>query len=222
MEGLPDEAHALLLGDALTVAGHFGREHHVKTLVGRLRALLVGLPPEAAAWGHGILGASLRDLRRLGLTREATGLLEPGQQLLARPEKVPLSTQLGIAAGLALLGHLPEASAVFDRAFTTLAHFQGPLPERLTLARGLAGALSQAPVDVALPGLARLSEQLPGVTDSYNTNSHFCLSVVEFADALVLGHVGVGQGSGERTRRWLDEDEFLVRRRIHRELEEHP
>ncbi|ATB37124.1 hypothetical protein CYFUS_002545 [Cystobacter fuscus] len=222
MEGLPDEAHALLLGDALTVAGHFGREDHVKALVGRLRALLVGLQPGAEAWGHGILGASLRDLRRLGLLREATGLLEPGQQLLARPEKVPLSTQLGIAAGLALLGHLPEATAVFERAFTTLARFQGPMPERLILTRGLAGALSQAPVDVALPALARLSEQLPGVTDSYNTNSHFCLSVVEFADALVLGHVGVGQGSGERARRWLDEDEFLVRRRIHRELEEHP
>jgi hypothetical protein len=221
MEGLPDEAHALLLGDALTVAGHFGREDHVKALVRRLRALLVGLTPEAAAWGHGILGASLRDLRRLGLIHEATELLQPGQQLLARPAQVPLATQLGIAAGLALLGHQPEATAVFERAFTALSRFQGPMPERLTLARGLAGALSQAPVEVALPALARLSEQLSEVTDSYNTNSHFCLSVVEFADALVLGHVGVGQGSGERTRRWLDEDEFLVRRRIHRELEEH-
>jgi hypothetical protein len=222
MEGLPDEPHALLLGDALTVAGHFVREDHVKALVGRLRALLVGLKPEAEAWGHGILGACLRNLRRLGLTHEATALLEPGQKLLARPAKVPLSTQLGIAAGLALLGQMPEATAVFDRAFASLANFQGPMPERLTLARGLAGALSQAPVEVALPALARLSEQLPVVTDAYNTNSHFCLSVVELADVLVQGHVGGAQGSGERTRRWLDEDEFLVRRRIHRELEEHP
>jgi hypothetical protein len=222
MEGLPDEAHALLLGDALAVAGHFGREDHVRTLVGRLSDLLAGLKPEAVAWGHGILGVSLRNLRRLGLTREATGLLAPGQKLLARPDKVPLATQLGIAAGLALLGLQPEATAVFDRAFATLSRFQGPMPERLTLARGLAGALSQAPVEVALPALVRLSEQLPLVTDAYNTNSHFCLSVVELADALVMGHVGVAQGTGERTRRWLDEDEFLVRRRIHRELEEHP
>jgi hypothetical protein len=222
MEGLPEEAHARLLGDALTVAGHFGREDHVRALVARLRDLLAGLKPEAEAWSHGILGLCLRNLRRLGLTHEATELLQPGQKLLARPTKVPLSTQLGIAAGLALVGHQPEATAVFERAFATLSHFQGPMPERLTLARGLAGALSQAPVEVALPALVRLSEQLPLVTDSYNTNTHFCLSVVEFADVLVLGHVGVAQGSGERTRRWLDADEFLVRRRIHRELEEHP
>jgi hypothetical protein len=44
--------------------------------------------------------------------------------------------------------------------------------------------------------------------------------VVELADMLVLGHVEVARGSGERARGWLDEDEFLVRRRIHQELEE--
>jgi hypothetical protein len=221
MEGLPDEAHALLLGDALTVAGHFGRADHVTALTGRLRALLAGFAPDAAAWGHGVLGACLRSLRRVGLTREAAQLVEPGQQLLARPEKMPLVAQLGVASGLAMLGRMTEASAVFDRAFAALGGFQGGMPERLTLTRSLAGALAHAPVEQALPALARLSEQLPKVTDSYNTNTHFCLSVVELADALVLGHVGVAQGAGERTRHWLDEDEFLVRRRIHRELEEH-
>ncbi|MFP2927324.1 hypothetical protein ACLESO_19430, partial [Pyxidicoccus sp. 3LG] len=134
--------------------------------------------------------------------------------------KTPLPAQLGVAAGLAMLGRANEAATVFDKAFDSLSAAKGALPERLALSRSLAGALAHAPVDVALPGLARLSEGLPSVTDSYNTNSHFCLSVVELADSLVLGHVEVAQGTGERTRSWLDEDEFLVRRRIHRELEE--
>ncbi|QSQ27468.1 hypothetical protein JY651_22270 [Pyxidicoccus parkwayensis] len=219
LEGLPGEVHGQLLGDALTLAALFGRADRATALAGRLRKVLAGLPPESPAWGQGLLGVSLRGLRRVGLAREARELVDAAQGLLSKP-KTPMPAQLGVASGLAMLGRVDEALPVFDRAFESLAAAKGALPERLALTRSLAGALAHAPVEVALPGLARLSEQLPSVTDSYNTNSHFCLSVVELADALVLGHVEVGQGSGERARSWLDEDEFLVRRRIHRELEE--
>ena len=219
LEGLPGEAQGLLLGDALTLAALFGRADRALALASRLRKVLAGLPPESPAWGQGLLGLSLRGLRRVGLAREAGELVDVARGLLTRP-KTPLPAQLGVAAGLAMLGRADEATPVFDRAFDSLTAAKGALPERLALTRSLAGALAYAPVEVALPGLARLSEQLPSVTDSYNTNSHFCLSVVELADALVLGHVEVGQGTGERARSWLDEDEFLVRRRIHRELEE--
>lgn len=219
LEGLPGEVQGQLLGDALTLAALFGRADRATALAGRLRKVLSGLPPESVAWGQGLLGVSLRGLRRVGLAREARELVDATQGLLSKA-KTPLPAQLGVAAGLAMLGRAPEAMPVFDRAFDSLSAAKGALPERLALTRSLAGALAHAPVDVALPGLAKLSEQLPNVTDSYNTNSHFCLSVVELADALVLGHVEVGQGGGERARSWLDEDEFLVRRRIHRELEE--
>jgi hypothetical protein len=219
LEELPGEVQAQLLGDALTLAALFGRADRATALAGRLRKALAALPPESPAWGQGLLGMSLRGLRRVGLAREAAELVNAAGGLLTRP-KTPLPAQLGVAAGLAMLGRPGEASAVFDKAFDALAAGKGTLPERLALTRSLAGALAYAPVDAALPGLARLSEGLPSVTDSYNTNSHFCLSVVELADALVLGHVEVAQGTGERARSWLDEDEFLVRRRIHRELEE--
>ncbi|NMO17224.1 hypothetical protein HPC49_13090 [Pyxidicoccus fallax] len=219
LETLPGEVQGQLLGDALTLMALFGRADRATELAARLRKVLVALPPESPAWAQGLLGMSLRALRRVGLSRQAAELVEAARGLLTRP-KTPLPAQLGVAAGLAMLGHTPEAVTVFDRAFDSLAAAKGALPERLALTRSLAGALAYAPVDVALPGLARLSEGLPAVTDSYNTNSHFCLSVVELADALVVGHVEVGQGTGERARSWLDEDEFLVRRRIHRELEE--
>jgi hypothetical protein len=219
LEGLPGEAQGRLLGDALTLAALFGRADRATALAARLRKVLAALPPESPAWAQGLLGMSLRGLRRVGLSREAAELVEVAQGLLTRP-KTPLPAQLGVAAGLAMLGRQTEAIAVFDRAFESLAAAKGALPERLALTRSVAGALAHASVEVALPGLALLSEGLPAVTDSYNTNSHFCLSVVELADALVMGHVEVGQGTGERARSWLDEDEFLVRRRIHRELEE--
>ena len=72
--------------------------------------------------------------------------------------------------------------------------------------------------EVALPGLLRIAQQLPWITDSFSTNSHFCVSLVELADALVLGHVGDDLTLNETTRRFLDEDEFLVRRRVHRDV----
>ena len=37
-------------------------------------------------------------------------------------------------------------------------------------------------------------------------------------DALVLGHVLEDLSLGEATRRFLEEDEFLVRRRVHRDV----
>ncbi|GHG72657.1 hypothetical protein [Comamonas sp. JC664] len=217
--GLPREAQAVMLGDALTLAALFGRADHAQTLAARLREVLTELPPASPAWSQGILGVSLRSLRRVGLTREAAELVDAAQERLSGP-KTPLTARLGVAAGLSMQGRTADAVSVFDAAFESLSATKGSLPDRLVLMRGLAGALAQAPVELALPGLARISEGLPNVTDSYNTNSHFCLSVVELADALVQGHVEVAQGTGERARRWLDEDEFLVRRRIHQELEE--
>ncbi|WP_342381325.1 hypothetical protein NVS55_16840 [Myxococcus stipitatus] len=219
MDGLSGEVRAKLLGDALTLAAMFGRADRATALAKRLRAVLSELAPESPAWAEGLLGASLRGLRRVGLSAEAGALVESTRGLLTHA-KAPVAARLGVASGLAMLGRVEEALPVFDQAFKALAAAKGPQPERLALTRTLASALAHAPVDTALPGLARLSEALPTVTDSFNTNSHFCLSVVDFADALVLGHVEVGQGAGERARSWLDEDEFLVRRRIHQELEE--
>ena len=92
------------------------------------------------------------------------------------------------------------------------------MPQRLRLTRAAARALGHAPTEIALPGLLKLSAQLPWLTDNFNTNSHFCLSLVEFADALVLGHVGDDLTLNEVTRRFLEEDEYLVRRRVHRDV----
>ncbi|NTX14105.1 hypothetical protein HUA76_25195 [Myxococcus sp. CA056] len=219
MEGLPGESQAQLLGDALTLAALFGRADRATSLAGRLRLVLAGLAPESPAWGAGILEASLRGLRRVGLSRETGEMVAATRGLLTRA-KAPVAARLGVASGMAMLGHVDEALPVFNMAFDALAAAKGSPPERMALTRSLAGALAHTPTNVALPGLARLSEGLATVTDSFNTNSHFCLSVVELADALVLGHVEVAQGASERARSWLDEDEFLVRRRIHQELED--
>jgi hypothetical protein len=120
---------------------------------------------------------------------------------------------------------MERAAPAFDEALALLLAPSGAsgareilMPDRLQLTRALAAAFSQAPLDNALAGVGRLSEQLPIITDKYNTNSHFCLSVVAFMESLVLGYANEDLALGELGRQWLDEDELLVRRRIHRDL----
>jgi hypothetical protein len=216
-EPLPTRQRVVVLEDALKVAGHFGRIALVKQLVHSLGSLLSELGAEGAAEVGAALAAGVRSLRRVGLRDEASGLLQRASGVMRGEDTRTLSARLALAAGFAYLGAMGPAQPIFDEALGRLSKEKDPVPERLKLTRAAARALGHAPTDVALPGLLRLSAQLPWLTDSFNTNSHFCLSLVDFADALVLGHVGDDLTLNEVTRRFLEEDEYLVRRRVHRD-----
>ncbi len=93
------------------------------------------------------------------------------------------------------------------------AVLEAPVPEAAAARPG-----DSARRQLALRGLGQLAGELGKITDSLSTNSHFCLSVISFMEALVLGYARSDLALGEFGRRWLDEDEFLVRRRIHRDV----
>ena len=61
-------------------------------------------------------------------------------------------------------------------------------PRLLNDVRDCTRMLTRAPIADALAGLARLRPLLGNVTDSASTNTHACLSVIEFMTALVLGY----------------------------------
>jgi hypothetical protein len=92
-------------------------------------------------------------------------------------------------------------------------------PQQTLLARALIGSALQGPADAARRRLTRLLERLR-VYDSWVTSSYFKLSQLDVLESVVLGMVGDSQALGEDARRLLDEDEFLIRRRIHRDLRE--
>jgi hypothetical protein len=56
---------------------------------------------------------------------------------------------------------------------------------------------------------------LKGVKDSFTSNSHFSFSQLEVIESVVLAVVSDDFTQGTQARRWLDDDEFLVRSRIH-------
>lgn len=216
---LAPKYRAAVLEDALRVAGHFGREALVKQLVLRLGNTISELGAEGIGEVGGLLVSGVRSLRRVGLREEAREMLARAVTMLKGEDVVTLQARLGLASGFMYLGAFAQAQPIIDDALARLGR-EGALQqsERTTLSRAVTQALSHASTEVALPGLLRVAQQLPWTTDSYSTNPHFCVSLVALADALVLGHVGDDLTLNETTRRFLDEDEYLVRRRVHRDV----
>ncbi|MEW5741677.1 MAG: hypothetical protein AB1938_22350 [Myxococcota bacterium] len=210
---------AVVLEDALKIAGHFGRTVLVKQLVSQIGSAIKELGAEGVTEIGQMLVAGVRSLRRVGLRDEAGELLSRATAVLKGEDTKTLEARLGLASGFAYLGAFAQAQPIIDEVLARLGRESGLNPsDRMKLSRAAARAMSHASTDVALAGLLRLAGQLPFTTDSFNTNSHFSLSMVDLADALVLGHVGDDLTLNETTRRFLDEDEYLVRRRVHRDV----
>jgi hypothetical protein len=74
------------------------------------------------------------------------------------------------------------------------------------------------PVAAALAGIATLGVYFKDVTDNFGTNSHYCLAVLHFVESLVLAITADDLAIGEAGRRFVEDDEHLIRRRLHRDL----
>ena len=211
---LPLPRRAILYAEALVVAGHFGRTEMVPQL---LEVLSVAIRAVSGTDLERVLQESLRALRRIGLRREIAELLAEAEKALPQGRAEALRGRLALAAGLAFLGDSARALPVFEQARTALSENM-TLTQRLELTRALALAYSQAPLTNALAGIADLANQLKDITDSFGTNSHYCLSVLNFIESLVLGITSDDLALGEAGRRFVEDDEHLIRRRLHRDL----
>ena len=66
--------------------------------------------------------------------------------------------------------------------------------EILKLSRAIASAWGRQPEEEATKNLEWLAARvLPNVSDAYGTNTHFCRSVVQFMETLVLATIGRAQ-----------------------------
>jgi hypothetical protein len=206
-----------LYEEALMLAGLFGDEGLARRIFDVLEPIVAAVGPDDAAAIAPLASGMLRTLRRFGLREEAQRLLGALQQAARGRAAAHLVARLHTAAALAYLGEMERARPVFEDSLATLAG-ELPLPDRLKVTRALAWALGAAPLEYAVAGLDELPNRLEVVTDSFNTNSHLCLSVLDFMEALVLGYASDDLAIDHVARRFLDEDEYLVRRRIHRDL----
>ncbi|MFN4260496.1 MAG: hypothetical protein ACK4RK_14475 [Gemmataceae bacterium] len=222
-----------LLDHYLFVAGHYDQAAHVQAGVERFHWLLDQPQARAAINASAALGgACFRGLRKLGLQPEMDRLLKHitdvilgGQNwtsLRERPRsQLPLALRglLHVAAGWFHAGKDEPAEAVLDEARAVL--LQGMLPPRdqVPLTRAYIATLGQAPVGLALQRIDELFHRLHRIQDPMSTlNTHFSYTQLEVVEAVVRAVVQEDFTLGSTVRRWLDEDEYLVRRRIHQDM----
>ncbi|HEX4456165.1 MAG TPA: hypothetical protein VH143_35130 [Kofleriaceae bacterium] len=217
---LADKHRAPRYARALVVAGHFGRVEQVPGLLELLRAALRLVD---AAELENVLQFSLRALRRIGLRRETADLLVAAEEARSGSPVQVLRGRLAIAGGLSYLGEYDRAKPIFEQAHatidnTTLSPTSTNAKERLELVRATALAYAQAPLQHAIAGIAQLSNVFKDISDVQSVNSHYCLSVLDFVESLVLGITSDDLALGEAGRRFVEDDEHLIRRRLHADL----
>ncbi len=187
---------------------------------------------------------SFRGLRKLGMRGEIGDLYAQVAMLSAEKAKLgasarksqkgragdearPMRLMLSAAAGWFYFGRTEDAREIVDQVRDRL--FRGDLDERgqLRLSIAYLNAISQADVDESLRRVEELfvmsktgKRQLNKIGDNAQTNSHFSISQLELVEQSVLALVSEDFVLSDQSRRWLDEDEFLVRSRIHRDVRE--
>jgi hypothetical protein len=162
-------------------------------------------------------GQAFRVLRQLGLGGVAETLvrfLDPGQSGIRRdPARVSL------AGGWYTAGNEDAGNRLLDEARERL--FLDPRTDaraRTPLALAYAEALGFAPARIAHGRLEEIFQRLGPVEVMGSTNSYFTLRPLQLIDTVVRSVVTDEFALGPSVRDWLDDDEFLIRGRIHRDL----
>ncbi len=220
------------LEKALVVAAHFDRVEHIPHLLSRFQQLLEAQkgPPVLRALDE-IAGKYFRGLRKLGLREEIDQLLKLMTSVILGGKDLQsldfhkggtgvaaLRALLHVAAGWYFFGRDAQAEPVVQTARALLYKTELEHREQTALACAYAATLGQAPVELAQQGLEELFQRLKGVRDNWTTNRYYSLSQLKVVEAVVLAIVSDDFTLGADARRWLDEEEFLVRRRIHKDL----
>jgi hypothetical protein len=225
------ETEYALIERGVFAAAHFDQAVPLRDLAHRLARLLASRPVDARL--EGLAGDCLRALRRVGLRYDLDRLVtrlkawalegrDPAELRAKNPEKWPsaLRALLHVAAGWFLFGREGQATAVLDAARQQLVAGDPPLPppEQTRLAKAYAVTLGQAPVRLALGRLEELFLCLKGVQVAGSTNSHYTIAPLELVEAVVRAVVHDDFLLGPAVRRWRDDEEFVVRQRIRRDL----
>lgn len=190
-----------------------GLEPAVGTVIERLRAI----GPSAREPLLGIARVVFQTLRRLGLRGEAETLI---QFLDSDPSHTEVSPfRLGVAAGWFVAGDEDAGRRILDAARKVL--FEGgssDLRTRTSLAIAYAEVLGFAPPGIVPGRLEEIFQRLGPVAIQGSNGRYYALQPLELIDAVVRSVVTDEFHLGAAVRKWLDDDEFLIRGRIHRDL----
>lgn len=238
---------AQLLERALFLAAHFDRKEVVQHLVDQFIELLKVKHEEQQLELIDVVASKcLRGLRRLQLRDEIDKLLKRMQDVVLGGQAVAqlrqrhrakdakavgraalwgktLRSLLHLAGGWLTFGLTDQANPILDEA---RAELLGPNPtpfpaaDYTLLARAYVAALGHGPADTGLTRIAELFRNMSPtrITNTWTSNKFYSRFHLNLVEETVLAIVSDDFALGPAGRRWLDEDEYLVRRRIHRDM----
>ena len=226
------EVRAKFLEKALFTAAHFGSTEHVRPLVARFRGMLQARrEPQAIDSAAALAEQSFRSLRKLGMRDEIDWLLQEMADLVLQGKNIdvlarafdakkdslaPLIALLYVAGSWYYFGrdHLAEPVIKAARAIL-FGNALTQAKQRRDLACAYARTVGQATPALALTRLEEIFTHLHNYRDTFTTSSHFSVVQMDLIESVVLAVVSDDFTQGSLARRWLDEDEYLVRQRVH-------
>jgi len=233
------DKRASLLGHALVMAANYDHAELVQRLWPRFVDLLhqSQLSKSPSPEVNHLFGQCLRSLRKLGLRDDigrmialADRLVRGGRTIKAlkasagKDWSFTLTTLLNIAGGWLFFGWLDRAAEVLDEARYMLytpedsRHLDGLFPKYYAnLAIAYVNVLGQAPADLALNRIEELLRNMRRLRDTFTTAKYYARLHLNIIEAVVLALVSDDFATGPGARKWMDDDEYLIRRRIHRD-----
>ncbi len=230
-----------LLERALHVAAHYDRREVVRVLTARFEALLAD-QPNLALLGQlePVLSHCLRALRKLGMHDDVARLLEqvttlvkhldeqdetssPTSRLpLSRTQYSPRTQRFKLMLHLAAVwfdfGQESRGQEILEATWNELLHGKLKPLELISLTCDYLGCLRHASVEEALRRIGQIFEQLPQINDTRTSIDYYVVAYLEILESIVLTLVSDEFTLDKAGRRWLDDDEYLVRRRIHHDV----
>ncbi|MBY0528452.1 MAG: hypothetical protein K2R98_33985 [Gemmataceae bacterium] len=222
-----------LVERGLFLAAHYDRPELVHAYLARFMKLVEGqiVQPAVAHEFQSVIAQCFRGLRKLGLRDEIGRCLQRLATLVMAGKSLAvvrtrtgvnwprtLRILLRIAGGWLYFGQVDDALPILDEARELLFSETLPYIEKNPLACTYASVLGDAPVDLALQRWMELFGKVGRVADQFMTGSYYSQAQLQLVEAVVLALVSDDFNLNQSVRRWLDEDEYLVRRRIHRDL----
>ncbi len=234
------EKQGELLQRALSLAGHFNRDEIVKKLVDDFVALVHGKPEETRFKLVNVAaGQCISSLKRLGLTNEIDRFLvklhsevlrgasvaELRKKYAAKPElwSQILQTLLNLARGWLDFGLNDRAQPIIEEARNELLNPGGvnlQPPHYTALARAYVTTLGHAQPEYGLTRIVELFGKMDPkkITNTFTTAQFYSRLHLNLIEDVIKALVSDDSGIGASGRKWLDDDEYLVRRRIHDDM----
>lgn len=226
---------ANLLEKGLQIGAHFDNQAAVQDCFSRMVSILeseeeVDVPFLEAM--ERLLSRSFVTLRKMGMRAEIEYLLDAMTRLVRQSRKQGDADDTGrlrILLQLAGVGfYLGQDHGWPDVDVARELLLSGKLTEeghagakkQTDLAISYIKAVGQAPLDDAVTRFDDLFRNLPAIQDNASVTSHFSLKQLDIIEALVQTIVSDSFTMDSNSQRWMDEEEFLIRRRIHKDMRE--